>query len=119
MTEYNFYIKTPVPYTKATEIVERLNRIIGSTRLGLLVPARIYIDNDMSSEKIEWYTEDYGPFLWDNWKEDMVKLANEYPNICFVLEGRDSKDWWVGLFQGELSQITHAIPPLYDWKVEE
>ena len=52
-------------------------------------------------------------------KEDMIKLANEYPDICFVLEGRDSKDWWVGLFQGELSQITHAIPPLYDWKVEE
>ena len=119
MIRYNFYIKTPILYAKATEIVERLNELIGDTRLGLLVPAIMCIGDNKSSKKIEWYTEDYGPFFWDNWKEDMVKLANEYPDICFVLEGKDSKDWWVGLFQGELSQITHAIPPLYDWKIEQ
>lgn len=119
MIKYNFYIKTPVSYTKATEIVERLNQLIGSIRLGLLVPARIYIDDNMSSKKIKWYTEDYEPFYWDNWKEDMTKLAKEYLDVCFVLEGRDFNNWWVGLFQGELSQITHAIPPLYDWKGEE
>lgn len=117
MLEYNFYIKTPVLYSEAVEIVERLNELIGCTRLGLLIPASIYTGDNMSTKKIEWYTEDYGPFSWDSWKEDMFKLADEYPDICFMVEGRDCNDWWIGLFQGELSQITHAVPPLHDWKV--
>ena len=94
MLEYNFYIKTPVLYSEAIEIVGRLNELIGCTRLGLLIPASICIGDNMSTKKIEWCAEDYAPFSWDSWKEDMLKLADEYPDICFVLEGRDSNDLW-------------------------
>lgn len=94
MLEYNFYIKTPVLYSEAIEIVGRLNELIGCTRLGLLIPASICIGDNMSTKKIEWCAEDYGPFSWDSWKEDILKLADEYPDICLVLEGRDSNDLW-------------------------
>lgn len=52
MIEYNFYIKTPVLYAEATEIVERLNELIGCTQLGLLVPAIICIGDNKSSKKL-------------------------------------------------------------------
>ena len=85
MIDYSFYIKTPVLYDKAIEIVQRLNELIECNRLGIIVPAKIYIEDNKSSKKIEWYTEDCGPFFWNNWKEDMIKLANEYLNILFCV----------------------------------
>lgn len=94
MLEYNFYIKTPILYSEAIEIVERLNELIGCTQLGLLIPASICIGDNISTKKIEWCAEDYVPFSWDSWKEDMLKLADEYPDICFVLEGRASNNLW-------------------------
>lgn len=117
MTEHILRIRTPITFKKAKEILERVNELIGGTYLGLLVPAKIFLKGESSEDKIVWETEEYEPFIWENWKEDMLKLADEYPDICFMVEGRDCNDWWIGLFQGELSQITHAVPPLHDWKV--
>src|SRR5574344_1085768 len=119
MFEYIFKIRTPITYTRANEVLERVNELIGGFYLGLLVPARIYQNKESSTEKISWETEEYEPFTWDNWEEDMKMVANEFPDIDFSLDIIGKKDWTIGLFKGAACQITHAIPPLQDWKIEQ
>lgn len=119
MTEHILRIRTPITFKKAKGILERVNELIGGTYLGLLVPAKIFLKGESSEDKIVWETEEYEPFTWGNWKEDMMTLAKEYPDIDFSLEGVGIMEWWIGLFKGTSYQITHSIPPLYDWKVEE
>ena len=118
MTEHILRIRTPITFKKAKEILERVNELIGGTYLGLLVPAKIFLKGESSEDKIVWETEEYEPFTWDNWKEDMKMVANEFPDIDFSLDIIGTKDWTIGLFKGDACQITHAIPPLQDWKIE-
>ena len=119
MFEYILRIRTPITYTRANEVLERINELIGGFYLGLLVPARIYQNKESSTEEITWETEEYEPFTWDNWEEDMKMVANEFPDIDFSLDIIGKKDWTIGLFKGAAYQITHAIPPLQDWKIEQ
>lgn len=117
MIEHILRIRTPITLKKAKEILERVNELIGGTYLGLLVPAKIFLKGESSEDKIVWETEEYEPFTWENWKEDMKTLAKEYPDIDFSLEGVGITEWWIGLFKGTSYQITHSIPPLHDWEV--
>ena len=119
MFEYILKIRTPITYTRANEVLERVNELIGGTYLGLLVPAKIFLKGESSEDKIVWETEEYEPFIWDNWEEDMKIVANEFPDIDFSLDIIGTKDWTIGLFKGAACQITHAIPPLQDWKIEQ
>ena len=119
MFEYILKIRTPITYRRANEVLERVNELIGGFYLGLLVPARIYQNKESSIEKISWETEEYEPFTWDNWEEDMKMVANEFPDIDFSLDITGKKDWTIALFNGDACQITHAIPPLQDWKIEQ
>ena len=119
MFEYILKIRTPITYTRADKILKRVNELIGGSYLGLLVPAKIFLREESSTEKITWETEEYEPFTWDNWEEDMKMVANEFPDIDFSLDIIGKKDWTIGLFKGAACQITHAIPPLQDWKIEQ
>ena len=118
MFEYILRIRTPITYTRANEVLERVNELIGGFYLGLLVPARIYQNKESSTEEITWETEEYEPFTWDNWEEDMKEIAKKYPAIEFRVEGygENREDWWVALFKGDRYQIKYAEPPIDEWE---
>ena len=119
MFEYILKIRTPITYRRANEVLERVNELIGGSYLGLLVPAKIYQNKESSTEEISWETEEYEPCTGDNWEEDMKMVANEFPDIDFSLDITEKKNWTIALFKGDACQITHAIPPLQDWKIEQ
>ena len=111
MFEYILKIRTPITYTRANKVLKRVNELIGGFYLGLFVPAKIFLREESSTEEMTWETEEYEPFTWDNWEEDMKMVANEFPDIDFSLDIIGKKDWTIGLFKGAACQITHAIPP--------
>ena len=108
MFEYILRIRTPITYTRADKVLKRVNELIGGFYLGLLVPARIFLREESSTEEMTWETEEYEPFTWDNWEEDMKMVAKEFPDIDLSLERVGTKDCTIGLFKGTTCQISHC-----------
>jgi hypothetical protein len=75
-----------------------------------------YLESDESWEYgepglIEIFSSDSHSIMWYDFKRDMLKLSNKFPNILFTLTGKAEKsgDLWVMYFKGGRSQRSNAI----------
>lgn len=111
-TDFILRIKTPVLRSKAVEIADCINSLMGAKALHLC-----FIDEIDDSKEVDW-NFDLGELKWYSWENDMTAIAKKYPDIEFYLEGNGENrdDWWIALFKGDKKQITYCSPPLASWK---
>lgn len=66
-------------------------------------------------EGFEEITEYGVEWKWDGHEEDMKRMAREFPDVVFELEGEgeDRDDWWIKEFCGDQYAESYAevIPP--------
>lgn len=121
-TDFSLEIRKAMTYAEAKEIITVINKAIWTTledgEEGLFSIDNSGIEDDA---KIIWHPEACDDAMWYSWETDMKKIAKEYPDIEFRLEGggADKDDWWVALFKGDKFQIRYCVPPIDEWEDEE
>ena len=112
-TRFFIEIRSHITKETAEKIVQSINDKIGFPDFHLYEPSNI-----TDTDETTWDIEPDDELKWYEWEDDMDKVAAEYPDIEFRIEGRgeDVEDWWIALLKGKRKQIRYVQPPISHWE---
>lgn len=113
-TRFSIEIRSNITKETAEKIVKSINDKLGFTNFHLYEP-RIEIKD---TDETTWDIESDDEIKWYDWEYDMDRVAAEYPDVEFRIEGRgeDVEDWWIALLKGNRKQTRYVEPPIDHWE---